>query len=118
MAISVYLLLGFSWGLPYVMIFLLQPGAFNFGTSPGAASALMNLQPHLFPILIYFSLTTLATIGFGDITPLSLQARYAAVAEGLTGQLYLAILVARLVGLHMSARSRPQVGGQWQRGKQ
>jgi len=100
------------------MIFLLQPGAFNFGTSPGAASALMNLQPHLFPILIYFSLTTLATIGFGDITPLSLQARYAAVAEGLTGQLYLAILVARLVGLHMSARSRPQVGGQWQRGKQ
>jgi voltage-gated potassium channel len=49
-----------------------------------------------------FSLTTLSTVGFGDITPLTLQARYAAVAEGITGQFYLAILVARLVGLQMS----------------
>jgi hypothetical protein len=44
--------------------------------------------------MIYFSLTTLSTIGFGDITPITLQARYAAVAEGITGQFYLAILVA------------------------
>jgi hypothetical protein len=50
----------------------------------------------------YFSLTTLSTIGFGDITPLTLQARYLAVAEGITGQFYMAILVARLVGLQMS----------------
>jgi len=57
---------------------------------------------HIFPILGYFSLTTLSTIGFGDITPVTLQARYAAVAEGITGQFYLAILVARLVGLQMS----------------
>jgi len=54
---------------------------------------------HLFLVLSYFSLTTLSTIGFGDITPLTLQARYAAVAEGITGQFYLAIVVARLVGL-------------------
>ena len=61
-----------------------------------------------FPILAYFSLTTLSTIGFGDITPVSLQARYAAVAEGITGQFYLAILVARLVGMQMSRSvSRP-----------
>jgi hypothetical protein len=53
-------------------------------------------------VLIYFSLTTLSTIGFGDITPVTLQARYAAVAEGIAGQFYLAILVARLVGIHMS----------------
>jgi len=54
-----------------------------------------------FPVFLYFSLTTISTIGFGDITPLTLQARYAAVAEGITGQFYLAILVARLVALHM-----------------
>jgi voltage-gated potassium channel len=53
-------------------------------------------------VLGYFNLTTLSTIGFGDITPLTLQARYAAVAEGITGQFYLATLVARLVGLQMS----------------
>ncbi|MGA9912337.1 MAG: potassium channel family protein, partial [Paraburkholderia sp.] len=52
--------------------------------------------------LIYFSLTTLSTIGFGDITPVTLQARYVAVAEGITGQFYLAILVARLVGMQMT----------------
>jgi hypothetical protein len=57
------------------------------------------------PIFVYFSLTTLSTIGFGDITPVTLQARYAAVAEGITGQLYLAILVARLVGMQMGART-------------
>ena len=60
----------------------------------------------MFPIFIYFSLTTLSTIGFGDITPVSLQARYAAVAEGITGQFYLAILVARLVGMQMSRTER------------
>ena len=101
MSVSVYLLIGLTWGLLYSVIFQYQPAAFNLGASaPGAAP----LPPgQLFPIFIYFSLTTLATIGFGDITPLTLQARYAAVAEGITGQLYLAILVARLVGMHMSA---------------
>ncbi len=56
---------------------------------------------------MYFSLTTLSTVGFGDITPLTLQARYAAVAEGITGQFYLAILVARLVGMQMSRAATP-----------
>jgi hypothetical protein len=63
-------------------------------------------QHLVFPVLTYFSLTTLATIGYGDIIPLTLQARYAAVAEGITGQMYLAILVGRLVGLHMNQSQR------------
>jgi Ion channel len=54
-------------------------------------------------------LTTLSTLGFGDITPLTLHARYAAVAEGITGQFYMAILVARLVGLQMSGSPSQQV---------
>src|SRR5262245_19326369 len=78
-AVSVYLLLGLTWGLLYVVLFQLDPQAFSFGASstPG--------RQYVFPVLIYFSMTTLATIGFGDITPLTLQARYAAVAEGITG---------------------------------
>jgi hypothetical protein len=63
---------------------------------------------HFFPIFGYFSLTTLSTIGFGDITPLTLQARYEAVAEGITGQFYMAILVARLVGMQMSRSTNPE----------
>jgi len=104
MSIAVYLLLGLTWGLLYIVIFTRDPGAFSLGTS-----ARVSIE-HLFPIFIYFSLTTLSTIGFGDITPLSLQARYAAVAEGITGQFYLAVLVARLVGMQMSQAETRQTG--------
>jgi hypothetical protein len=102
MSISIYLLLGLCWGLLYILIFTRHPEAFSFGTSSPGVS-----EQHMFPIFIYFSLTTLSTIGFGDITPLSLQARYAAVAEGITGQFYLAVLVARLVGMQMSQAATP-----------
>ncbi len=99
MAIAVYLLLGATWSTFYIALFFNQPSAFNLGAFHGA-------DADVFPILLYFSLTTLATIGYGDITPLSLQARYAAVAEGVTGQFYLAILVARLVAMHMSGTAK------------
>jgi hypothetical protein len=96
MSISTYLLLGFTCGLFYIVLHDFQPNAFSFG----AGGPLSEQQT--IPVLIYFSLTTLSTIGFGDITPLTLQARYVSVAEGITGQFYLAILVARLVGMQMS----------------
>jgi hypothetical protein len=69
---------------------------------PTPTPALSPDQQQIFPIFIYFSLTTLSTLGFGDILPLTLPARYAAVAEGITGQFYLAIMVARLVGMQMA----------------
>ncbi len=106
-SISIYLLLGLTWGIFYIMLYYLQPQAFNFGGSPTAGPPSGQA---LFPVMIYFSLTTISTIGFGDITPLTLQARYAAVAEGITGQLYLAILVARLVGLYMSSQAGHDAG--------
>ena len=100
MAVSVYLLLGFTWAFLYAVMFQLYPESFGglVTVNPGHP---IEFQ-HFFPILGYFSLTTLSTIGYGDITPLTLQARYAAVAEGITGQFYMAILVARLVGMQMS----------------
>ena len=70
-------------------------------------------QSSVYPMLIYFSLITLTTIGYGDITPLTMKARYAAIAEGVTGQFYLAILIARLVAMQMS-RSASQKGNQSQ----
>ena len=100
MSISIYLLLGLSWGLLYIVIFTRHPEAFSFAT-PRVSDM------HTFPILMYFSLTTLSTVGFGDITPLTLPARYAAVAEAITGQFYLAVLVARLVGIQMSRTATP-----------
>jgi amino acid transporter len=98
MSISIYLLIGTCWGILYIVIFTRHPEAFQFATpTPEGIS-----EASRFPILIYFSLTTLSTVGYGDITPLTLPARYAAVAEAITGQFYLAILVARLVGMQMS----------------
>jgi hypothetical protein len=110
MSISVYLLIGFSWGLLYVVVYQLQPGAFSF---PGAAGPAPRLTPSdassTYTALIYFSLTTLTTMGFGDILPVSLQARYLAIAEGMMGIFYMAILVARLVAMQMSGTISTQM---------
>jgi voltage-gated potassium channel Kch len=50
----------------------------------------------------YYSYVTLTTLGYGDITPISTQARSLALLEAIMGPLYLAILVARLVGIHIA----------------
>ena len=54
----------------------------------------------------YFSFSTLTTVGFGDITPMSKIARTLAVMEAVTGTLYLAILISRLVGRSLVQRRR------------
>jgi hypothetical protein len=107
MSVSVYLLFAITWGMVYILIFTLNPDAFSLGPRYSSTPSLESNQRHVIPILLYFSLTTLSTIGFGDIVPVSLQARYLAVAEGIAGQFYLAILVARLVGMQMSQAARP-----------
>jgi len=98
MAISVYLFLGITWSLLYDVIYQFQPGAFALN---GTASPLVAPGHPVYPVLAYFSFITLTTIGYGDIAPVTLQARYAALAEGVMGQFYLAILVARLVSMQL-----------------
>ncbi len=107
LSVSIYLLIGLTWGMLYIVLYSVQPHAFSFGSSPSSASPSPS---EIFPVLVYFSLATISTVGYGDITPLTLQARYAAVAEGITGQFYLAILVARLVGLYMSRTAGGDTG--------
>ena len=103
MSISVYLLMGLTWGFLYSLIYQLEPNAFSFPSSDVLTAGVPTAKREpVFMVLIYFSLVTLTTIGYGDISPLTMRARYAAVAEGVTGQFYLAILVARLVGMQMS----------------
>jgi hypothetical protein len=100
MSISIYLLLALVWALVYFLIHQARPDAFQFADAKSAQLA----TDQLLPVFVYFSLTTISTTGFGDITPLALPARYLAASEGIVGQFYLAILVARLVGLQMSRR--------------
>ncbi len=88
-AISAYATIGVAWGLVYLVVELAASGSFS---APGAE----ELEA---PDFVYFSLVTLSTLGYGDIAPVSRIARSLATFEAMFGQMYLAILVARLVGL-------------------
>jgi hypothetical protein len=92
-AIAVYLLLGFTWAQAYELVGLWHPGAFA-GAANGEVSQLLT----------YYSFVTLTTMGYGDIMPVHPLARALAVLEALTGQLYLTILLARLVSLELRSR--------------
>lgn len=89
-AICVYFLLGVSWAVAYVLISALAPGSFSgLGLDPRQNG----------PDLLYYSFITLATVGYGDIVPASDLARTLAWLEAFTGQMYVAITIARLVSL-------------------
>lgn len=92
-AIAVYMVLGILWGEFYVLLYLFQPSAFYF--DPATQSG----EPPISE-LVYFSFTTLTTVGFGDIVPVHPLARSLATLEALVGQLYPAVLLARLVTLY------------------
>lgn len=91
-AIAAYLLLGLAWAAAYSWMALHDPSAFN-GASAGGSHQ-----------WTYYSLVTLTTMGYGDITPVHPAARSLAVAEALTGQLYVGIMIARLVSLELQGR--------------
>jgi hypothetical protein len=95
-AIAVYLLLGLIWGIAYLLVELQAPGSFNMGIASD--------RSQLSSEMMYHSLVTLTTVGYGDITPLSAAARNLSNLEGLVGQLYPVILIARLVSLEITQR--------------
>jgi voltage-gated potassium channel Kch len=99
-AISVYLLLGLMWAALYGVIFVNDPQAFSFGAA-AADGPLVNRAR-----LIYFSFTTLTTVGYGDIAAVSPVARSMAILEAVIGQLFPAILIARLVSMELYHRQR------------
>ncbi len=92
-ALSVYLLIGLAFGAVYNLLGL-GGEPFNIGyefaqNDPDLRGFAAN----------YFSFVTLTTLGFGDITPGNAKIASVAVAQVLIGQFYLAVIVARLVGL-------------------
>jgi hypothetical protein len=98
-SISAYLMLGLMWTMAYWLVDQLTPGgAFSFNTNAGTRS--MNGFTGF-----YFSFITLSTVGYGDITPVSRIARWLAALEAMTGLLYVAVLIARLVALYSSPKS-------------
>ena len=104
-AIAAYLLLGLFWAFVYELVSLQWPAAFA-SASPVGVSPNEDLSSRF----IYFSLVTLTTMGYGDITPVHPIARSLATMEALLGQLFPAVLLARLVSMELYHRqARDQV---------
>jgi hypothetical protein len=90
-AIAAYLLFGFGWAHAYVIAAHFNPSAFS--SSVGTLSSPSDWM--------YYSFVTLTTLGYGDIVPTGPVSRSLAIGEALSGQLYLAVMVARLVAMQV-----------------
>ncbi len=99
-AACAYFLLGVIWGELFLLVERWRPGSFAVPSTWMVGSA-RDLRSSL----TYFSFATLTTVGYGDIHPTDPAAGSLCTAEALIGQLYLAIMIARMVGLHTSQRS-------------
>jgi len=91
-SIVVYLLIAIMWAFVYSVLESIVPGSFVIGE--GQIEAGQRLY-------IYYSFVTITTLGYGDVTPITDLANTFSFLEAVTGQLYLAILIARLVGIHI-----------------
>ena len=92
-SIVVYLLIAIMWAFVYSVLESIHPGSFVIGNSQ------IDVGRRLY---IYYSFVTITTLGYGDITPTTDLANSFSFLEAVTGQLYIAILIARLVGIHIA----------------
>jgi voltage-gated potassium channel len=96
-ALCTYLIIGLAWMCIYSCIELRLPGSFSSITAND-----YQIQMHEF---MYYSFVTLSTLGYGDVTPLNEFSKPWAIIESIIGQFYLAVVLARLVGLQISSRN-------------
>ena len=94
-AISIYVLVGIFWYLLFMFLLMIDPDSFH----------IRNFNPEMVTIdMIYFSFTTLTTLGYGDITPLSYTAKMWSITEAMMGVMFLAIMISRVVSLFGSKK--------------
>lgn len=104
-AVCTYMLLGLVFADLYVLTIQAVPDGFVIPASFEPAS-----RADLRGAMIYFSFSTLTTVGYGDIHPANPGIGGLAVSEAVAGQVYLAVLIARLVGMHLADRCAPPGG--------
>jgi len=105
-SLCVYLLFGVLWALGYSLMMCITPTAFE--VSGKVTPDEMRIDRGNSAEVLYFSYATLTTLGYGDIVPRSPLTRMLATLEALVGQLYLTVLVARLVGMHIADQDRDE----------
>ncbi len=92
-SIVVYLLIAIMWAFVFSVLESIHPGSFKIGKDQ------IEVGRSLF---IYYSFVTITTLGYGDISPITALANTFSFLEAVVGQLYIAILIARLVGMHIA----------------
>jgi len=90
-AVAVYFIFGLAWASVYQVIEISNPSSFSM------SNAEASTQNFIFQMW-YFSMVTLTTLGYGDISPITMTARVFVVLEAIMGQFYLAVLIASLIG--------------------
>jgi len=102
-AVCIYVLIGFCFAMVHMMIVLTDPSAYKSTSEVEQTrmSAGMTREQR-YPMFVYFSFCTLSTLGYGDIIPANRLSRTVSWLEAISGQLYLAVMMARLVGLHVA----------------
>src|SRR5580704_16651621 len=100
-ALSVYILLALAWACIYGLIEIVSPGAFSLAAT-STDTAAQAQGAYLLADMIHFSIATLTSTGYGDITPVSPFARSMSQLEQLAGVFYIAVLISRLIGLYPS----------------
>jgi len=109
-AICAYLLIGLAWGFVFCILEVLHPGSFVQNSGPLVAGNARFPQFAMVNALMYYSISTLTTVAYGDILPKTGPARGLSNLEAICGQMYIAILIARLVAMqiaHGSSRQNP-----------
>lgn len=97
-ALSIYFLIGVLYGIIFTLLECFLPGSFALPQPLGDYTFYSAFGQDL----IYFSFITLTTSGYGDIVPLSPPAKFLSILEAITGQIYLTVMIARLIGIHIA----------------
>lgn len=104
-AINVYLLIAFAFMFLHASVLMVRPDAYLYAGESILEYFRSTPDSRGFSTMLYFSFTTLTTLGYGDIVPAAAFARLVTSAESVIGQLFVAIIIGRLVGLEVSART-------------
>ncbi len=105
-ALCVYLMLAAFWTYAYSFLDMIETSAFRITWAGETYPKIMRLGAEPAGIEFYYSIVTMTTLGFGDVVPVTAAARSLTTLQAVVGQLYLAVLVARLVGLHVASSTR------------
>lgn len=103
-SVCAYLMVGICFAMVYLSLDVTVAGSFSFGGVP-SQKLVYDQWTQKYSEFVYYSFITMTTVGYGDILPLSAAARSVAMTQAVFGQFYMALMVGRLLAMHLSTIS-------------